>query len=480
MNTERDNGGNMVPSLRVKSNAGDNADVLLWADPSTHRLLVNASVTVEGLTAVDDSAFTAGVGTGSPMMGFATSDSVDSGDVGVVGMTTGRALFVYIKGTDVGAAGGTSMTDDAAFTPGTTAITPIGAFFDDVAPDSVNEGDGGVVRMSANRNLYVTLRDAAGNERGLNIDASGQLAVTLASGQTLGTVTTVGTVTAVTTVSTVTAVTTVSTVSALGVGTTGPQKAEDVAFANGDMGLAVWTVRQDTLATTAANGDYVPFSSDSIGALYTRDTATLVDDAAFTPATSRVMPIGCLVDDTGSDSVDEGDIGAPRMSADRIQYVQGALAHDAVDAGNPLKVGGQARTTNPTAVADADRTNFIADKLGKQVVVGSIRDLKTTQVTTITASTSETTVLTAVASTFLDVYGVIVANSSATATEVTFKDATAGTTRFTIAVPAGETRGFMLPESGAHNQASTNNNWTATCADSVTSIFVTMFAVKNI
>jgi len=69
------------------------------------------------------------------------------------------------------------MTDDAAFTPGTTTITPAGAMFDDVTPDSVNEGDGGVLRMSANRNLYTTLRDAAGNERGANVNASNQLEV---------------------------------------------------------------------------------------------------------------------------------------------------------------------------------------------------------------------------------------------------------------------------------------------------------------
>lgn len=76
---------------------------------------------------------------------------------------------------------GVQHIDDAAFTPATDDIVPIGGVFDDTTPDSVNEGDGGAVRMSGNRNLYVTLRDAAGNERGLNIDASGQLAITVAS-----------------------------------------------------------------------------------------------------------------------------------------------------------------------------------------------------------------------------------------------------------------------------------------------------------
>ena len=91
------------------------------------------------------------------------------------------------------------VVDDAAFTPATTSVMMAGFTFDNVTPDSVNEGDAGAARMSANRCIFVNIRDNAGNERGLNIDASGQLAVTLASAQTLATVTTVSTVTAVST-----------------------------------------------------------------------------------------------------------------------------------------------------------------------------------------------------------------------------------------------------------------------------------------
>lgn len=42
---------NFVPPWHVKSNADDNADVLLWADPTTHRLLVDAELTVDKDTA---------------------------------------------------------------------------------------------------------------------------------------------------------------------------------------------------------------------------------------------------------------------------------------------------------------------------------------------------------------------------------------------------------------------------------------------
>lgn len=74
------------------------------------------------------------------------------------------------------------QVDDAAFTPATSKVVMVGAEFDDTLPDSVDEGDGGALRMSANRNLFVTLRDAAGNERGLNVDANGAIAITDGAG----------------------------------------------------------------------------------------------------------------------------------------------------------------------------------------------------------------------------------------------------------------------------------------------------------
>ena len=82
---------------------------------------------------------------------------------------------------------GGTVVDDAAFTPGTTTVSMIGLQYDDTSPDSVNEGDGGAPRMSANRNQYMTVRDAAGNERGANVNASNQLAVVEASGSAIAT-----------------------------------------------------------------------------------------------------------------------------------------------------------------------------------------------------------------------------------------------------------------------------------------------------
>lgn len=49
--------------------------------------------------------------------------------------------------------------------------------FDDASPTSITENQFGNIRMSANRNQYQTIRDAAGNERGVNVTAANELNV---------------------------------------------------------------------------------------------------------------------------------------------------------------------------------------------------------------------------------------------------------------------------------------------------------------
>lgn len=82
-----------------------------------------------------------------------------------------------VEALDVESTG--TFVDDAAFTATTSRCTPIAGFFDDTATDSVDENDVGAIRMSGNRNLYTQIRDAAGNERGVNVTASNQLETVL-------------------------------------------------------------------------------------------------------------------------------------------------------------------------------------------------------------------------------------------------------------------------------------------------------------
>lgn len=76
-----------------------------------------------------------------------------------------------------------------------------------------------------------------------------------------------------------------------------------------------------------ANTSRITIATDDIvnDAAVELAAALFVDDAAFTPATSQVLAVGFEADETSPDSVDEGDVGAPRMTLTRkIWTVLGA------------------------------------------------------------------------------------------------------------------------------------------------------------
>lgn len=76
--------------------------------------------------------------------------------------------------SEIGSLLDAQYSHDATFTI-TSRLFAIGAQYDDTSPDSIDENDIGIPRQSVNRNLYTTIRDAAGNERGVNVNSSNQL-----------------------------------------------------------------------------------------------------------------------------------------------------------------------------------------------------------------------------------------------------------------------------------------------------------------
>lgn len=62
-------------------------------------------------------------------------------------------------------------------------------------------------------------------------------------------------------------------------------------------------------------------SGSALTALQVIDNPVVVDDAAFTPATTSVMMAGFQADESSTDSVNEGDAGAARITLDRKQIV---------------------------------------------------------------------------------------------------------------------------------------------------------------
>lgn len=212
--------------------------------------------------------------------------------------------------------GGTAMTDDSAFTPAASNVTPAGAFFDDTAPDSVNEGDIGALRMSANRNLYATLRDAAGNERGVNVTAGNALTVDgSATTQPVSGTVTANLAAGTNNIGDVDVLTVPAPLSTTGGGT--EATALRVTIANDSTGLVSIDDNGGAITVDNAGTFAVQVDGNALTALQLIDDTIVADDAAFTVGTTKVGMAGFFADEASTDSVDEGDAGAARMTLDR-------------------------------------------------------------------------------------------------------------------------------------------------------------------
>ncbi len=162
--------------------------------------------------------------------------------------------------------------------------------------------------------------------------------------------------------------------------------------------------------------------------------------------------------------------GVPRVTVSNDSTVGSNSATGSAVPANAFYLGGDAATSLPTAASGGNLTGLMVDKFGRLVVLpGAMRDLVASTTTTI-SSGSETTIVSATASTFHDLTAVVISNTSATATRVDFRDTTAGSVIFAVYMPAGDTRGvvFQTPQP----QTTVNTNWTCQLSSAVTDIRV--------
>lgn len=175
----RDN--NRVTTLLGTSNADGLTPVTIYTDPTTHRILVDASSS--GLGVTDGAAFTAGSSTGTPAMGayHSTIDTVADGKQAILGMTSKRGLFVNLQ-TSGGAETGVSAT------PLQVSLANTGANATAVKVDNsaVTQPVSGTitVQQTTASNLKVDLSGTAANATSLNVAVTGtpQVQGTVASG----------------------------------------------------------------------------------------------------------------------------------------------------------------------------------------------------------------------------------------------------------------------------------------------------------
>jgi hypothetical protein len=271
-----------------------------------------------------------------------------------------------------GGAGGTSLADEAAFTEGSTSFTPVGGVLNDTIVSDPSEDQAAAFRITAKRALHTNLRDVSGNELASATAApAGTERGLIVRNIPNGTQTISGTVTANAGTGTFTVDSELPAASALADATANPTAPAVGTFLHAFDGTDWERLRCDPttrrLEVEVENTPTVTANAGT-GTFTTQDTASKVDDAAFTPATDRVVMVGAEFDDTTPDSVDEGDAGAMRMSARRELYIQvrdaaGNERGAAVTAANALKIDGSAVTqpVSGTVTANAGTGTFTVD-----------------------------------------------------------------------------------------------------------------------
>ena len=152
--------------------------------------------------------------------------------------------------------------DDSAFTIGTDSVSASGYLADETTPDSVDEGDVGLARMTLDRKQLVRIVGSSDGNR-LEIDSNGDIDVA----------------------NILTSVTP-------GVAAGNLGKAEDAVAGNGDTGVMILSVRRDTAATSAgADLDYATINTNSTGDVYTTLDDEIVLVSRTTAANSELNPI---------------------------------------------------------------------------------------------------------------------------------------------------------------------------------------------
>ena len=274
------------------------------------------------------------------------------------------------------------VADNAGFTDGTTKLDMAGYIYDEVAGTALTENDAAAARINVNRAQVQTIEDGATRGRYATVSAANALKVdgSAVTQPVSGTVT-----------------------SNAGTGT--------MAVSN--------TVLSVVGGGTEATAQRVTIASDSTGVLS-------VDDNG-----------GSLtVDGTVTVNAGTGTFAVSMATNTPL----GTVAHDSADSGAPIKVGGRASSAEITAVTTGDRTDFITDLVGKQVVLpySNNENFVSGAITTAMTATTSTSLVAAPAAGLRNyITTIIVSNSHATVgTDVIIQDGSGGTTLMTIPAAA--------------------------------------------
>lgn len=244
-------GGGGTQYTEADTDASITGTAVLWEDTSDTLRAVSAAkpLPVEiiagagsgGTAAADDADFTAGTTSGTPAQGVyeSTPTSVTDGDLGTVGITSGRRLK-------------TSTTIDAALPAGTNAIGKLaansGVDIGDVDVASVVPGTG-ATNLGKAEDAAHTSGDVGVMMLGVRNETLDELTVTHLDYTPIAT--------------------TREGVVLISLDGSNIQKSEDNAHVHGDKGIQILSVRKDTpnTALTGTDGDYSSIATNKLGSV---------------------------------------------------------------------------------------------------------------------------------------------------------------------------------------------------------------------
>jgi hypothetical protein len=234
--------------------------------------------------------------------------------------------------------GGTSMADDAAFTVATTNITPAGGTYRSVR-DAVDDNDGGAFAMTAKRGQYVTLETP--NADSAMDDTLDALKITNS------------------TASTATSYITVRPSDGTNFLTPDTQGTHDTALGTiTNITGGVWGGRADSSAiTNVTAGDWVSGWFDLGGRVHITGDASM-SKLLVTPDANSAVNVAQY---GGTNVVNGGTAG--------IVSIGGSTATNVALTDNPVNIGGQAVSSENAAATTARKVQFVADLVGKQIVL---------------------------------------------------------------------------------------------------------------
>ncbi len=434
-----------------------------------------------------------------------------------------KALKVSVIASVGGGGGGTAATDSAAFTATASQGTPVMGAYDDTASDALAEGEMGIVRVTSGRALHVAVQNTvpvSGTFWQATQPVSGTVSVTgVATDAKLDTI--IGHVDGLEGLLGTTNTNTGNAATSLAIlddwdATAGSAHPNDGVMAMGSDGtnarrlltssagrlsvevngsVAVtgtfWQATQPVSGTVAvssiAAGDNnignvdiasIAAGDNNIGNVdvVTMPTVTINSIPAGTNNIGDVDVLSLPALPAGTNNI--GDVDVLTMPT---TTVQGAAAHDAGISGQPVPVGMKAINANPTAVSNGDVCYPSVDLLGKTIVTPvAPRDL-VVQATGSQATTTETTILAAGgAGVFHDMTLLILTNSNTTtAAQVQIRDTNTpgGTIRFEQVIPPNS--GMVVPFPVPMTQTTANNAWSIDLNAAVSTVYWTAQWVKR-